>query len=149
MKVEIKNIEQTVVLAETLAKLVKKGDVIELRGDLGAGKTTFARYFINSLLGEDQEVLSPTFNLVHPYDTKLFTIWHFDLYRLENASEAEELGIYDAFDDGVSLIEWPEIIGDILPNNRLLLNLLCEGDDREVVITAFGNWEERIKVLDI
>lgn len=128
-----------------MAKLVKACDVICLQGDLGAGKTTFARYFINSLLNnEKNEVLSPTFNLVHTYDASDFTIWHFDLYRLESEQEAENIGIFDAFDEGVSLIEWPEIIGGIIPDDRLLVAINMDGDDRIVTLKAYGNWKERI-----
>lgn len=141
----INNLEDTKELASKIASICKKEDVIALTGDLGAGKTAFARFFINSLMEKEQEVLSPTFNLVHPYDTKNFTIWHFDLYRLESAAEVEGLGIFDAFDNGVSLIEWPQIIDDILPKNRLLVNLSENNGTRIAVIEGIGKWKERLE----
>ena len=147
MKVNIDSLEKTKSLAEKIAKITKLGDVIELQGDLGAGKTTFARYFINSLLSTEEEVLSPTFNLVHTYDAKDFTIWHFDLYRLKHENEAEELGITDAFTNGVCIIEWPQIITRILPKSRLLINLLATDDSREAVIQGYGSWENRVTLL--
>ena len=144
MQIKINNLEQTKLLAEKIAKLVEIGDVIELDGDLGVGKTTFARYFINSLLKEKEDILSPTFNIVHPYTTDKFTIWHFDLYRIEKIDELEEIGIYDAFDEGVSLIEWPEIISSIVPENRLLVNFIHNGNERTVNIKGIGNWQNKI-----
>jgi tRNA threonylcarbamoyladenosine biosynthesis protein TsaE len=149
MKIDISDLKTIKSLACKLAAMVKIGDVIELCGDLGSGKTTFSKFFINSLTSEKIDVLSPTFNLVYPYDTKDFTIWHYDLYRLKNANEIEELGIYDAFNEGVCLIEWPEIIEDILPEDRLKLNLLYEGCERHVVIIGYGLWKERIMGLDL
>ena len=144
MKIEINNLEQTKLLAEKIAKIAEKGDVIELKGDLGAGKTTFARYFINCLPEKEEDILSPTFNIVHPYTTKNFTVWHFDLYRIENISEIEEIGIYDAFDEGVSLIEWPHIISSIVPENRLLVNITQNESERTTSIEGAGSWQERI-----
>ena len=141
---KINSLDDTKKLAEKIASLVKIGDVITLKGDLGAGKTTFARYFINSLLSEEQEITSPTFNIAHQYDAPDFDIWHFDLYRLKNEREAEEIGLYDAFDEAVSLIEWPEIIGDILPEDRLLVELSLLEDERQVVLRGYGEWEERL-----
>jgi tRNA threonylcarbamoyladenosine biosynthesis protein TsaE len=147
MKFNINNLKDTKSLSEQVAKFAETGDVIELIGDLGAGKTTFAKYFINSLLEEEEEVLSPTFNLVHPYYTNNFTISHFDLYRLKNLNEAEEIGIYDAFDDGVCLIEWPEIISSIVPKNRLLVKIFQTEVDRFVIFEAYGNWQDKINKL--
>lgn len=129
---KLNSLEDTKKLAEKIASGVKKGDVIALSGDLGAGKTTFSRFFINYLMGHEENVTSPTFNLVLPYETKDFTIWHFDLYRLNEAKEVEELGLYDAFDNGVSLIEWPEIISDILPENTVMVKFTVENGDRSV-----------------
>jgi len=149
MKIKINELEQTKKLAEKIAKLVESTDIIELNGDLGSGKTTFAKFFINSLLTKNEEVLSPTFNLVHQYEAKDFTIWHFDLYRLENEREAEEIGIYDAFEEGVSLIEWPQIISGIVPENRLLIIFTSNEGCREVTITPHGFWQNKLKKLQL
>lgn len=95
----------TAALAQLLAPLLRQGDVLALQGDLGAGKTTFARALINALEGPVEEVPSPTFTLVQTYQRGELEIWHFDLYRLEDPEEAWELGIEEAFSEGVSLIE--------------------------------------------
>ena len=113
------NIEQTKYFASSLGKHLVSGDVITFSGDLGSGKTTLIQHLINSLSVDRIEVTSPSFNLLHVYKLNGLELWHFDLYRLNNAIEVYELGIEDAFLDGVSLIEWPEIIGNILPENRL------------------------------
>jgi tRNA threonylcarbamoyladenosine biosynthesis protein TsaE len=137
-------------LARHLAALARPGDIIALRGDLGLGKTTFARFFVRSLMGEDVEVPSPTFNLVQTYDTPAgATLWHFDLYRLEDPEEAFELGIEEAFADGISLIEWPERLGDLLPLERLEICLEPgeNEDSRRAVIGGGGDWPQRAKAL--
>src|ERR1700728_1701643 len=110
----------TAALAERIAALARTGDVFALRGDLGAGKTSFARAFIRAITRErgagDDEVPSPTFTLVQIYEPG---IWHFDLYRLRTPEEAWELGIEEAFAEGIALIEWPERLGPLLPQRRL------------------------------
>ncbi len=144
LTLNITDIARTADIAGQLSYLSEKGEVIELVGDLGAGKTTFARYFINSLCGSDQQVTSPTFNIVQIYDAVNFPIWHFDLYRLKDASELEEIGLYQAFDEALCLIEWPEIIDDILPEDRLLVKIHLENDKRNVVLEGFGKWKEKL-----
>ena len=123
MKFELNSLDDTKQMAKHVAKNIKAGDVIALYGDLGAGKTSFSRYLINILTKKDEEVLSPTFNLVFPYEADDFTIWHFDLYRLKDANEVEEIGLYEAFDYGVSIIEWPQIIEDQLPQNTIRIKI--------------------------
>src|SRR5260370_18927731 len=108
----------TASLAARLAALARPGDVIALKGELGAGKTTFARAFIGAS-GADEEVPSPTFTLVQLYQRGDATIWHFDCYRLRDPEEAWELGIEDAFHYGISLIEWPERLGALQPPQPL------------------------------
>jgi tRNA threonylcarbamoyladenosine biosynthesis protein TsaE len=108
----------TAALAARLAAVARPGDVIALSGDLGAGKTSLARAFIHAR-GADESVPSPTFTLVQTYELPGGTVWHFDLYRLRAAEEAWELGIEDAFDGGIALIEWPERLGSLLPARRL------------------------------
>lgn len=118
------NLDKMEEFAATIAQDVKKGDVITLTGDLGAGKTTFAQFFIKALSGDNPvEVTSPTFNLLHLYETSKGEIWHFDLYRLKQKEEIYELGLEEAFLNGISLIEWPQIIADMLPSSRLEINL--------------------------
>src|SRR5215831_17568551 len=108
----------TAALAARVSALAATGDIIALKGDLGAGKTTFARHFIRAR-GGTEEVPSPTFTLVQVYELGAAPIWHFDLYRIKSSEEAWELGIEDAFSEGISLIEWPERLGSLLPQRRL------------------------------
>jgi tRNA threonylcarbamoyladenosine biosynthesis protein TsaE len=121
--IELPDEAATAALAARLAALALPGDVIALRGELGAGKTTFARAFIRARGGGD-EVPSPTFTLAQLYEASDTTIWHFDCYRLRDPEEAWELGIEDAFRDGISLIEWPERLGHLLPAQRLDITLM-------------------------
>src|SRR5712691_9949050 len=112
----------TAAFAARVSALAAAGDVIALKGDLGAGKTSFARAFIRSR-GAVEEVPSPTFTLVQVYELAGAAIWHFDLYRLKSADEAWELAIEDAFSEGISLIEWPERLGPLVPPRRLEITL--------------------------
>ncbi|NQV20070.1 MAG: tRNA (adenosine(37)-N6)-threonylcarbamoyltransferase complex ATPase subunit type 1 TsaE [Rhodospirillales bacterium] len=133
-------------LAEKLSGLAKIGDVIALAGPIGAGKTTFARFFI-AAAGCREEVPSPTFNLVQIYEETRPCIWHFDLYRLQHPDDVLELGMEQAFDEAVTLIEWPESLGDRLPTDRLLLTFRQGGSEgeRDVEIDCGDRWLERIK----
>src|SRR6516165_10920317 len=112
----------TAALAARISALAEVGDVIALKGDLGSGKTSFARSFIRAR-GPAEEVPSPTFTLVQIYELGSVAIWHFDLYRLKSPEEAWELGIEDAFSEAISLIEWPERLGPLLPPRRLQIAL--------------------------
>ncbi len=136
-------------VAEALARLAQPGDILALAGDLGTGKTAFARAFVRALADADEEVPSPTFTLVQLYDTDDFTIWHFDLYRLERPEDALELGIEEAFADGVSLIEWPERLGRLLPPNRLDITLSVGASPgaRRITIAGGAAWTTRIEEL--
>lgn len=145
MRIILNSLEDTATFASLLASLAEASDVITLVGDLGAGKTAFSKAFINNFYDDEIDVPSPTFTLVQTYDTPKATIWHFDLYRLENTADAYELDIEDAFYDGISLIEWPDIINDILPENHLALHISfgkTEGS-REVRIEPHGTWTTR------
>jgi len=136
------------VFACRVASCVGVGDVIALYGDLGTGKTSFARFFIQSFLGDDVEVPSPTFTLMQGYDVSNFTIYHYDLYRVECLRDVEELGVSDAFDDGVSLIEWPEVAASLLPRDCLALHLSFDGNvGRLVRMEGYGDWERRIEKI--
>ena len=146
--IELPDESATAALAARLAALARPGDVIALNGELGAGKTSFARSFIRAR-GAAEEVPSPTFTLVQTYQLPDATVWHFDCYRLRDPEEAWELGIEDAFRDGISLIEWPERLGPLLPKRRLDIALipgkLPEG--RRAKIEAGPEWAERIARL--
>ena len=143
--VELPNEAATTALAARIARLARPGDVIALKGELGAGKTSFARAFIRAR-GAAEEVPSPTFTLVQIYELGESTIWHFDCYRLRHPEEAWELGIEDAFTDGISLIEWPERLGPLVPARRLEITFLFADrpEARRAVIAAGGDWQERL-----
>ena len=135
----------TAALAARISERAAAGDVIALKGDLGAGKTTFARGFIRAR-GSEEEVPSPTFTLVQVYELAPTAIWHFDLYRIASPEEAWELGIEDAFAEGISLIEWPERLGPLLPQRRLEIEFLFgdQPEARRVVLDAGEGWQKRL-----
>lgn len=110
--------EETAHLARTLATSAQAGDIFTLKGTLGMGKSVFARNFIQELAGAEIEVPSPTFTLVQTYETPKAPIWHFDLYRIEEPEEIYEIGWEEAVGQAILLIEWPERLGNILPNER-------------------------------
>lgn len=122
--------------AARFAPALSAGDVVALEGDLGAGKTVFARSLIRTLHA-GEEVPSPTFNLVltyEPEDPALPTIWHFDLYRLEMPEDAFELGIEEAFGDAISLVEWPDRLGPLLPASHIEVTLLTGAHEHQRLI---------------
>ena len=134
----------TAAAAAALARLSRRGDVFCLYGARGAGKTTFARGFLRAL-GIEEEIPSPTFNLALTYETALGMVWHFDLYRLSTPDEVIELGMEDAFTDGICLIEWPDRLGPWMPENRIEIHLsdTNDGASRELVLRAIGPDAER------
>ena len=128
--------EDTIRLGEDLALALRKGDCLALSGDLGAGKSTLARAFLRALADDDGlEVPSPTFTLVQSYELRI-PVAHFDLYRLGDASELEELGFGEALSSGICLVEWPEMAEDLLPEARVKLRFDHVGTGRTVTITA-------------
>jgi tRNA threonylcarbamoyladenosine biosynthesis protein TsaE len=159
VELELPDPAATAALAGRLAGLVRPGDVIALRGDLGTGKTSFARAFINALprtgvageTTEAEEVPSPTFTLVQVYRRRPADVWHFDLFRLERPGEAWELGVEDAFAEAISLIEWPERLGPLLPAVRLDLTLhfAARPEARRAELTGRGDWAGRLAELDL
>jgi tRNA threonylcarbamoyladenosine biosynthesis protein TsaE len=135
-------------LAADLARLARPGDAILLIGDLGAGKTTFARYFIRAH-GIEDEIPSPTFSLVQTYDAEAGAISHFDLYRIENERELDELGLDEALADGITLIEWPDRLGSLMPADRLeiAIDFGAEETARVVTLRGYGGWADRIRAM--
>lgn len=132
---------RTRLLAQLVATKVLAGDMITLRGDLGAGKTTFARYLIRALLGDDgTEVPSPTFTLVQAYETARLPVRHFDLYRIASPDELHELEFDDVDGEALTIVEWPERAGDQLAPRRLDVEILDAGGEdsgaRQVTVTA-------------
>ncbi len=134
-------------LARRLAPMLRTGDVVGLAGALGSGKTTLARDLIAALSGHDREVPSPTFTLLQTYDCDRLTVWHFDLYRIERPAEIFELGFEDALADGVTLVEWPERLGALLPADHLVVTLVQgpTADARVARLAGRGGWAERLR----
>ena len=137
-------------LAELVALKVRAGDLITLSGDLGAGKTTFARAFIRAMLDHPEaEVPSPTFTLVQPYATPRLDIAHFDLYRLADPSELDEIGFDEAVAGGVALVEWPEKAAGRLHGHHLDIALTSgtSDDTRTITFTPDAHWTARLERL--
>lgn len=135
-------------LGERLAGVLAAGDVVRLEGGLGAGKSTLARALIRRLTGV-AEAPSPTFTLVETYETPDFLLWHFDLYRLEKPEEVWELGLEEALDGGALLIEWPERIEGMLPEEALTVRLDVSGAGRRAFIGGGEFWRSRLAAAGI
>jgi tRNA threonylcarbamoyladenosine biosynthesis protein TsaE len=134
--------EATARAGAALAAVVRRGDVITLSGPLGVGKTALARGLIRAL-GHGGEVPSPSFALVQPYEKLDPPLWHVDLYRIEEVSEIEELGL-DAVADGVLVVEWPERAGvDAWPGALLLSLDYGQNGDRSLTADVPPAWEGR------
>jgi tRNA threonylcarbamoyl adenosine modification protein YjeE len=114
----------TIELGGMLAPELQAGDLVAMSGEIGAGKTTLARAILRAKLGDPElEVPSPTFTLVQTYETPRGAVWHFDAYRLARPEDAVELGIDEALSDGIVLVEWPERIAALLPEQRIEIAL--------------------------
>ena len=118
MKLLLNNIKDTIKLGQKLAKISKKDDIFCLKGDLGTGKTTLARSFIKFLTNSNK-VLSPTFPMLLTYEYDNNIIWHYDMYRLKNPNDVWNLSLEDALNNGIIIIEWPEIIEHLIPHKRI------------------------------
>ena len=129
------NEQETADLAVKLAKISKIGDIWALKGTLGAGKSVFARAFIQSLV-DVKEVPSPTFTLVQMYSADAFDVFHYDLYRLKDPIEIFELGVEEAFYRAVNLIEWPEKMGSFAPRDMWVVDIEVENDVRIIKVSA-------------
>lgn len=120
--------EDTLNIAKKIAGIMKKGDTIVLTGELGAGKTKFVEGFLSYYNLED-EISSPTFNIVNEYTYKDINIYHFDVYRLEDQDEFYEIGGDEYFEKGICLIEWGETLEDVLPQNYI--QIIFSKDDKD------------------
>ena len=133
---------ETINAARELSAQLRPGDVVFLRGNLGAGKSVFARALIRFMTRNDTlEVPSPTFTLVQTYDTPVSSLWHFDLYRLKNAEEIYELGWEEALQD-ITIVEWPERLGPLTPSQYLDISITAldnSPDHRQIEINRIGS----------
>ena len=144
---QLKSLKDTKNFSEKICKIVNTGDVIFLYGEIGVGKTTFVRFFINHLESKNgiknSDVLSPTFNIVYDYDVGNIKVLHYDLYRLKNYNDISQLGMFETSNNHIKIIEWPELIEpkpvdrvDILFKYSKLMN------SREVKFFGFGKWKD-------
>lgn len=145
LAIELPDPAATDALGARLAEILRPGDVVALEGPLGSGKTALARAAIRALTDPSEDVPSPTFTLVQVYQSDAGPLYHFDLYRLEAADQAVELGVDDAFADGISLVEWPDRLGGYLPRRHLKITLAAgtQKDSRIARISGGTQWKER------
>ena len=130
--------DDTVAVASRIAPHLHAGDCVLLTGTLGAGKTHFARSVIQARLADNglwEDVPSPTYTLVQTYDDTVCEIWHADLYRLSNPTELTELGLEDALGSAITLVEWPDRLGDLAPESALQITLEMHGEGRRLIAT--------------
>lgn len=134
------NENQTKIFATNLANILKNGDVLVLSGELGAGKTKFVEGILNHF-GMQDEISSPTFTIVNEYKNDKINIFHFDLYRLSDIYEFENIGGEEYFEKGICIFEWGELIEDILPDDYIKISFDKDEEDeniRKLIIEVFG-----------
>jgi tRNA threonylcarbamoyl adenosine modification protein YjeE len=140
---KISSIRELGKITDKIKKILLPGDVVFLHGEIGVGKTTFARLLINGFENEKKlkksEILSPTFNIVFEYQIKEFTIKHFDLYRLKNSNDIKNVGLFENLEQSITLIEWPELIIN-KPENRfdLFFKYAEDYNERSLIIKTNG-----------
>lgn len=147
-RITLSSPDDTTALARRMGAVLRPGDVLLLSGGIGAGKTHFARALIQSLQDVPEDVPSPTFTLVQVYDTTAGELWHSDLYRLSHPDEVVELGLNEAFEDAVCLVEWPDRLGDLAPEDALNMTFsMTEGAGERLLDLrwATGAWGNRLK----
>ena len=144
---QLNSLEETKKFSKKISKIIKAGDIIFLYGEIGVGKTTFVRFFVNNLETmkniKNSEVLSPTFNIVYDYEVGDIKIQHYDLYRLKNFKDISQLGMFETSNEGIIIVEWPELI-KIKPKDRIEIEFQYSKliDSRKVKIIGFGKWKD-------
>ena len=147
--ITLKTENDTQHLAAQIAGILRAGDTLLLSGEIGAGKSAFARALIRTLAGAEIEVPSPTFTLVQTYELSDFDVWHCDLYRLTHPDEAFELGLDEAFETAVCLIEWPDRLAAEAPDGALILHFTAHQDAHSVTLTLSKPWAERLDTFNV
>jgi tRNA threonylcarbamoyladenosine biosynthesis protein TsaE len=143
MVYDLPDAEATARLGAAVAFALEPGEAVCLKGPLGAGKSTLARALVRALTTPHEDVPSPTFTLVQFYSGARFPLAHFDLYRLERADEAFEIGLDEALEEGAAVIEWPERLGGRLPESRLDIDIAISGEGRTARLSPHGAWKGR------
>ena len=143
---QLKSLEDTKNFSQNISKILRPGDIIFLYGEIGVGKTTFVRFFINYLESKNGikngDVLSPTFNIVYDYDVGNIKIIHYDLFRLKSYQDISQLGMFETSQDCIKIVEWPELI-ETKPKDRIdiLFQYSKLMNSRKVEIIGFGKWK--------
>ena len=141
----IKSLDHLKSISKQIAEKVSNGDYIFLIGEIGVGKTTFTRNFINYLQKKkgmkQTEVLSPTFNLLYEYEIKNLKVMHYDLYRIKKNKELDELGIFNENFSSIKIIEWPELLKTKVKNRiEIYLSYSDKNNERKLSILGYGKW---------
>ena len=144
---QLKSLTDTKNFSKNISQIISASDIIFLYGEIGVGKTTFVRFFINHLESKkgikNSEVLSPTFNIVYDYDVGNLKILHYDLYRLKNYKDISQLGMFETSNDSIKIVEWPELI-ESKPKDRIDIQFQYSKliDSRKIKIIGFGKWKD-------
>ena len=144
---QLKSLTDTKNFSKNISQIISASDIIFLYGEIGVGKTTFVRFFINHLESKkgikNSEVLSPTFNIVYDYDVGNLKILHYDLYRLKNYKDISQLGMFETSNDHIKIVEWPELIKP-KPKDRIDIQFKYSKlmNSREIKIIGFGKWKD-------
>jgi len=142
----IKSLDHLHLIAKQIADKISKQDCIFLKGEIGVGKTTFTRNLINYFQKREEieqtEVLSPTFNLLYEYDIKKIKIMHYDLYRVKNTKELNQLGIFDENLNSIKIIEWPQLIEtNVTDKLEIHLSYARNENERKLILKGLGKWK--------
>ena len=144
---QLKSLKDTQNFSKNISRIISAGDIIFLYGEIGVGKTTFVRFFINYLESKNgiknSDVLSPTFNIVYDYDIGNIRILHYDLYRLKNYKDISQLGMFETSNDSIKIVEWPELI-ESKPKDRVDIQFQYSKliDSRKIKIVGIGKWKD-------
>ena len=142
----VKSLEHLNLISKKISTRLSKKDCIFLIGEIGVGKTTFTRHLINNLQSQEglknTQILSPTFNLLYEYDINIFKVMHYDLFRIKESKELNQLGIFSDGIDTIKVIEWPDLIETPLEDKlEIYLNYVKNENEREIKLVGFGKWK--------
>jgi|TARA_B110000211_G_scaffold137454_1_gene157207 tRNA threonylcarbamoyladenosine biosynthesis protein TsaE len=143
----IKSLEHLQLISKKIADKISEKECFFLIGEIGVGKTTFTRSLINYLQKREgvkqTQVLSPTFNLLYEYDIKKIKVMHYDLYRIKNSKELDQLGIFNENMNSIKIIEWPQLIEtDVTDRLELHLSYASKENERKLILQGLGKWKE-------